>query len=282
MNRDELGHFLRRRREALQPEDIGLPRGQRRRTAGLRREEVAALAHMSTDFYTRLEQARGSHPSQQTVGAIADALQLTPDERGHLFNLAGYTAPPRAYRAGEASPAMLRVLDQLEQPAQVVNDLGMTLRQNAAAVALLGVQTDYTGLERSLTYRWFTNPEERRIYPPEDHAFHSRTYVANLRAVHRRLPDDHEAQELIDALLERSPEFAQLWERHEVAVRADTRKRIAHPLVGLMTLDCQILTAQNETEKLVVFTADPGSEDASRLALLSVVGAAPLAEPSRF
>jgi transcriptional regulator with XRE-family HTH domain len=272
MDRDGLADFLRRRREALQPDDVGLAKGRRRRTAGLRHEEVAALAHMSTDFYARLEQRRGSRPSEQTVGAIARALRLTQDERDHLFQLAGHTAPPRGFRTDHVSPALMRVLDRLDTPAQVVSDLGVTLAQNPLGEALMGDGMGYAGLERSVFYRWFTDPAERSRFPGADHPIHSRSYVAALRVVHGRGADDREANDLVDALLRRSPEFAALWERHEVAARTDTRKRILHPSVGLMTLDCQILTAENLTERLVVFTATPGTEDAERLALLSVVG----------
>jgi transcriptional regulator with XRE-family HTH domain len=272
MDRAGLADFLRRRREALQPEDLGLATGRRRRTAGLRREEVAALAYMSTDFYTRLEQRRGSRPSQQTVAAIARALRLTPDERDHLFRLAGHVAPPRGYRSDHVSPALVRVLDMLDTPAQVVSDLGVALRQNALAEALLGVQTGYSGPERSIIYRWFTDPEERSRFPEADHEFHSRSYAASLRAAYSRCADDGEAVALVDQLRRASREFAELWERHEVAVRSDTHKRILHPVIGLITLDCQVLTAENQTEQLVVFTATPGSEDAERLALLSVIG----------
>ena len=270
MDRAGLADFLRRRREALRPEDVGLSQGRRRRTAGLRREEVALLAHMSTDFYARLEQQRGSRPSEQTVGALARALRLTQDERDHLFQLAGHVAPPRGYRTDHVSPALMRVLDRLDTPAQVVSDLGVVLRQNPLAEALLGVQTTHSGLERSVIYRWFTDPDERRRWPREDHPIHSRSYAASLRAAHGRDPDG--AQELVDALLRRSPEFAALWERHEVAVRANTRKRIDHPAVGLLELDCQILTAENQFERLVVFTAAPWTEDAERLAMLSIIG----------
>jgi transcriptional regulator with XRE-family HTH domain len=273
VDRDGLADFLRRRREALQPADVGLAAGRRRRTAGLRREEVAALASMSTDFYARLEQRRGARPSEQTAGALARALRLTQDERDHLFRLAGHTAPPRAFRTDHVNPGLMRVLDRLDTPAQVVSDLGVVLRQNPLAEALMGVQTAYTGPRRSTFYRWFTEPEERALFPEADHAFHSRSYTATLRAVHGRRDDDHEAQELVDRLRGASPEFAALWDEHEVAVRADTRKRVLHPAVGLMVLDCQILTAENQTERLVVFTAAPGSEDAERLALLSVIGA---------
>lgn len=256
----------------MQPSDVGLHAGERRRTLGLRREEVAGLAHMSTDFYARLEQRRGARPSQQTTAALARALRLTPDERDHLFALAGHLAPPRAFRTDHASPALLRVLEQLDTPAQVISDLGVTLGQNPLAEALVGVQTRYSGLHRSMIYRWFTDSAQRRIHPEADHALHSRNHVASLRAVHGRAAADPEALELVDHLLRESAEFAALWERHEVAGRARTLKRFIHPLVGPLTLDCQVLTSENITEKLVVFTASPGSEDADRLELLSVLG----------
>ena len=272
MDRDELADFLRRRRDALQPGDVGLHAGARRRTRGLRREEVAALAHMSTDFYARLEQRRGARPSEQTTAALARALRLTQDERDHLFALAGHTAPPRRFRTDHASPGLLRVLGRLDTPAQISSDLGVTLSQNPLAEALVGVQTQYTGLRRSMIYRWFTDPAQRRIHPEADHPVHSRSHVASLRTVHGRATGDPEAQELIDHLLRESEEFAALWERHEVVGRPPTMKRFLHPLIGPLTLDCQILTSENLTEKLVVFTASPGSQDADRLELLSVVG----------
>jgi transcriptional regulator with XRE-family HTH domain len=272
MDRDGLADFLRRRRAALQPDDVGLHAGARRRTGGLRREEVAGLAHMSTDFYARLEQRRGSRPSEQTTAALARALHLTQDERDHLFELAGHTAPPRAFRSDHASPGLLRVLERLDTPGQIVSDLGVTLAQNRLAESLAGVQTHYTGLRRSMIYRWFTEPDQRAIHPLEDHPKHSRIHVASLRAVHGRSVEDSEARELVDRLLTESEEFGTLWERHEVASRTGTMKRFLHPLVGPLTLDCQVLTAENVTERLIVFTASPGSEDADRLALLSVVG----------
>ena len=109
-------------------------------------------------------------------------------------------------------------------------------------------------------------------YPVEDHELHSREYAARLRGVRSRDPGDPDARELISALLQHSPEFTQLWEEHEVALPAEAHKRIAHPTIGLIELDCLILTADNQTEKLVIFTATPGSEHAERLALLRVIG----------
>src|SRR5215218_3197299 len=150
IDRAGLAEFLRRRRESLQPEDVGLPRGQRRRTSGLRREEVAALCHISADYYSRLERERGPHPSEQMIASIAQGLHLSLDERDHLFRLAGHHPPPRGTTSDHISPGLLRVLDRLDDtPAEVVSELGETLRQNALGVALTGDTTGYTGPSRS-------------------------------------------------------------------------------------------------------------------------------------
>lgn len=268
MNPGDLADFLKRHREALTPPDLGLPKTPRRRTPGLRREEVAALAGISTDFYVRLEQRRGGAPSRETVEALARALRLTAVQRSHLYGLAGHIAPPYACPTERASPELLDVLSHLDTPAQIVTELGVTLQQNAMAVALLGVQTNYTGLSRSIIYRWFTDPEQRRIYHPDDHHTHSQSYVASLRAVRGRSSEHPEADQLVQSLLVVSEEFATLWNLHEVADRALTVKRFVHSHVGTLTLQCLVLTSMNLTERLVVFTAAPGSQDAEQLRVL--------------
>lgn len=170
VDRDGLAEFLRHRRLALQPEDVGLPRGPRRRTAGLRREEVAALCHMSVDYHSRLERGTGPQPSDQMVAAIAQGLHLSLRERDHLLLLAGHNPPPAGSPSEHVSPGMLRILDRLDDtPAEVVTELGETLRQTSAGVALTGDLTRYVGPARSLGYRWFTDPGTRRRYAPEDH-----------------------------------------------------------------------------------------------------------------
>jgi len=235
----------------------------------LRREEVAALANISTDFYARLEQGRGARPSEQTVDAVALALRLTHDERDHLLRLAGHKAPLRAGRSDVLSAGMVRLLDHLDAPAQIISDLGVTLRQNALARAISGVQTRRTGLARSMMYRWFIGSEERRRVPAEDHTVHSRRYVAHLRAVHSRSAVPGEASTLVDELYGRSREFAQLWDQHEVALIMNWQKRLCHPAVGQIAVDSEVLALQNRTEVLLVFTAAPDSDDAERLAFLS-------------
>lgn len=273
MDKVQLADFLRRRREALKPEDVGLVTGPRRRTSGLRREEVATLASMSTDYYSRLEQQRGPQPSEQMLAAIARGLRLTQDERDHLFRLAGHTVPPRGRRSEHVSPALMRVLDRLDTPAQVVSDLGQTLIQNPLAVALLGDQTRFTGPSRSIVYRWFTDPAEREIYPEEDREHHERAYVAALRVAVARDADDGEAMKLVERLRSESEAFASLWNEHEIGTHATgERKRLVHPRIGTIELDCQVMFAENEAQMLLVYTATPGTEDHEKLQLLSVIG----------
>ncbi len=274
MDRPALADFLVRRRSALRPRDVGLPDGARRRTAGLRREEVASLAQMSTDYYTRLEQRRGPQPSTQILGAITRALRLTPDERDYLYRVAGHDAPAREAPTEYVAPALLRVMDRLaDTPALVLNPLGEVLVQNGPARALLGDATGYTGLERSEVYRWFARPEtERQRYPEDDRPRHSRAQVASLRAAYGAVGADSRVGELVRELQRISTEFADLWERHEVARRFADHKVLVHPEVGPIELDCQVLLTEDQTQALLVLTAAPNTEDEEKLRLVSVLG----------
>jgi transcriptional regulator with XRE-family HTH domain len=273
VDREQLADFLRTRRQALQPEDVGLPRGPRRRTGGLRREEVAALCQMSTDYYSRIEQQRGTHPSEQILAAIARGLHLTLDERDHLFRLGGHTAPRRTIRSDHVNPGMMRILDRLDDtPAQVMNGLGETLTQTRLAVALLGNQTEYTGLARSVVYRWFTDPHARRIYPEADHPMHGRIFTADLRAAYAREGLHTRAATIVDALLAESPEFTKLWSDHEIGLSHQDLKRIQHPELGILELHCQLLFDAEQSQGLLIFTAIPGTESYDKLQLLAVIG----------
>ncbi|WP_240340431.1 helix-turn-helix transcriptional regulator [Nocardioides sp. SYSU D00038] len=274
IDRPQLAEFLRRRREALQPEDVGMPRGQRRRTRGLRREEVAVLCHMSTDYYSRLEQERGPQPSEQMIASIAQGLHLTVAERDHLFRLAGHRPPPRGPSSEHVSPGMLRIFDRLaDTPAEIVTELGETLRQTPPKVALTGDWTRFTGPERSNGYRWFTDPSSRDIYVAEDHAFLSRMYAAGLRGIVAVRGPDSRAAELTRLLLERSEEFATLWADHEIGLEPDEVKRYQHPEVGRLDLNCQVLLDPHQSHRLMVYTADPGTESYEKLQVLTVIGA---------
>ena len=273
MNRAELADFLRRGRARLDPSDVGLTAGARRRTPGLRREEVAQLTGMSVDYYTRLEQSRGPRPSRQMLTALARALRLTDDERDHLFHLVGEEPPRRESTSGHVRPGLLLVLDRLhDTPAQVVSDCGVVLAQNAMARALSGDACARPPRDRNLLRRFFLEPEVRELFPPEDLAEHARVLVANLRAVAAARPDDPEPTELVAELRASSEEFARLWEDHEVAVRRSSTKRFRHPLVGLLELDCEVLLSHEHHQLLIVHTARPGTESYERLQLLRVVG----------
>lgn len=283
MDRDALAAFLRRRREELQPEDVGMAPGVRRRATGLRREEVATLAVMSIDYYTRLEQRRGPQPSEQMLAALARALRLTAAERDYLFRVAGHNPPAASWAAAaHVAPALLRVLDRLDDsPALVVSSLGETLAQNRLAAALFGDASRHTGLARSETYRWFTDPAERVRYPEADRDRHSRALVAGLRAAHASMGPASPAGELVRALRARSAEFAALWERHEVARRFEDHKTLVHPELGPIELDCQALFTEDQHQALVVLTAPPRSEGYDKLRLLGVLGHERFGEPAR-
>ena len=274
MDRNQLADFLRTRREALQPEDVRLPRGQRRRTAGLRREEVAALCGMSADYYSRIEQQRGPRPSEPMLAAIARGLHLSLDERDHLFRLAGHPAPARELRREHVDAGLMRVLDRLQDtPAQVVTSLGETLLQTPPAVALLGDETAYTGPDRSMFHRWFTRPETRAVYPPEDHDLLSRAFTADLRSLAARQGPAGRAAALAHRLLQVSPEFAGLWGQHEITSQSTHRKRIVTAELGVVEVYCQLLYDLDQDQALLLFTATPGTESHDKLRLLSVIGA---------
>ncbi|WP_433082505.1 helix-turn-helix transcriptional regulator [Dactylosporangium sp. CA-052675] len=272
MQREQLADFLRRRREAIHPADVGLTDGPRRRTAGLRREEVAMLAGMSVDYVVRLEQGRSSQPSTQLLAALARALRLSDDERTHLFHLAGHRPPPAEGVARLARAGLLRMLDLLaDTPALVMSDLGEILAQNRAALLLSGDLTRFTGLRRYAIYRWFTEPEARAVHPEDDQDRQSRQHVADLRAVAGRRAGDADVTELVERLRSESEHFRALWEEHAVAVRRADRKTLVNPRVGPITLDCETLVTPDLGQQLLVLT--PANADArERLELLRVLG----------
>ncbi len=273
MDRAALADFLRRRRDRLAPADVGLPPGARRRAAGLRREEVAQLTGMSVDYYVRLEQGRSTQPSTQMLRALARTLRLTDDERDHLFRLVGHDAPARRGAGAQVRPGLLHVLDRLDDSAAfVVTDTDTALAQNRLAVLLLGDQLAHTGPAASGLWRWFRDPATRARYPTADHAVQSRVRVADFRLTWSRRPADTDVVELLDGLLATSAEFRELWERHEVGARHPQRKRLVHPAVGVLELDCEVLLQPAEDQRLVLLTAAPGSEEQQKLELLRVVG----------
>ncbi len=278
MDRDDLADFLRRRRAQLQPADVGLLPGTRRRTPGLRRDEVALLAGMSTDYYTRLEQARGPRPSVQVLGSLARALRLDDDERDHLFHLCGHPAPTRG-RDRHVRPGLLYLLDRLvDTPACVVSDLGEILAQNRMHINMSGDLTHYAGLDRYLMWRWFTEPEGRERFPHADWDRLTRRHVADLRATAARRAGDADVEELVTKLREISPEFERLWSAHEVSVRRNDAKQIDHPRVGLLDLVCETLVTPNDAQYLLVYYPRPGTDAQDKLDLLRVIGTQSMAD----
>ncbi|MEU9335871.1 helix-turn-helix transcriptional regulator [Streptomyces sp. NPDC048290] len=273
MNRTELADFLRRGRARITPADVGLTAGPRRRTPGLRREEVAALAGLSVDYYTRLEQSRGPRPSRQTLTALARALRLTDVEHDHLFHLAGEEPPRRETASGHVRPGLLLVLDRLhDAPAHVVSDCGELLAQNAMSRALIGDVMAAPRRQRNLVRRFFLDPDARTLFPAADHPAMARTHVASLRAVAAAHPDDPEPAALVAELRSASAEFARLWTAHEVAQRNSATKRFLHPVVGLLEVDCEVLLSHRHRHLLILHTARPNTETHDRLKLLRVLG----------
>ena len=273
MDRAGLADFLRRRRARVSTADVGLLPGLRRRTRGLRREEVAQLAGMSPDYYARLEQGRGPRPSEPVLAGVARALRLDDDERDHLFVLAGHAPPAPAVRRRSVRPGVLRLLGSVDSAAAfVISDLGETLAQNGLARALVGDETGRAGLDAYVTWRWFTDPASRALYPAEDQGHHAGAFVADLRAVVARRRGDSDVTALLDALLAASAEFRALWGRHDVAVRRADTKRVVHPTVGLVEVDCEVFLTSEHGQRLVVLTPRAGTDARQTLELLAVLG----------
>ena len=273
MDQPALAAFLRSRRAALRPEDVGLATGARRLVPGLRREEVAALAGMSADYYVRMEQARSPQPSEQMLAALARAIRLSNDERDYLYRLAGQNVPARTPQDTHVAPSLLRVFDRLEQtPALILSSLNETLAQNRLGAALLGDHSRHTGLARSSVYRWFTDPAERLIYPEADRGRQSKAQASSLRVALGAAGPRSRAGTLVRELQKVSAEFREVWELHEVATRFEDHKTLIHPELGAIELDCQVLFTEDQGQALLILTAAPRSEAAQKLELLAVLG----------
>ena len=274
-DRAQLADFLRTRREALQPEDVGLPRGPRRRTGGLRREEVAALSGMSADYVGRIEQQRGPHPSEPMLAALARGLRMSLDERDHLFRLGGFVPPGRAGRHPHVDAGLMRILDRLQDtPAMVLGAAGECLAVTPPAAAVFGDRSREEGPARSAVHRWFTDPASRAVYPQEDREQRGAEMVADLRAALARHGQGSSAGEVVASLTRVSAEFREVWSRHDVRHKHSQRKRLVHD-VGVLEVYCTTLFDADQTQSLLVFTAAT-PETAERLRLLAVLGPAPV------
>ncbi len=253
----ELADLLRSRRERLQPADVGLSAGARRRTRGLRREEVAQLAAISTTYYTFLEQGRDVHPSRQVLDALARALRLAPAERAHLYELAHGHQPPDARQPDEVlAPAVAALVDRLDpHPTYVTGRRFDVLAANRAARALW---TDWSLLppqERNMLWWMFTAPVARTTLIQWE--AEASALLARFRAAADRHPDEPEFAALIQRLQAASAEARAWWPRHDVVALSSGTKRLHHPLLGDLDLQYVVLQVADDPEqKLVTFTAD--------------------------
>jgi transcriptional regulator with XRE-family HTH domain len=266
MARQELAHYLRDRRAALRPADVALAAtGTARRTPGLRREEVADLAHMSVDYYTRLEQARGPRPSPRILDGLAQALRLTPAERSHLFRLAGSSVPPGVRAVARVRPHVARMLERLPETGAIVTDAAYNIvAWNPLAQALLG--DDLGSTTTNLARRRFLS--QGQMYESSSAEEFGHIVVARLRRAADRYPHDPQVTGLLAELHHGSEEFRQIWEARPVHAPGHRTKTLDHPEVGTLRLDCDVLLVPEDDQEVVLMTADPGSPAARALRAL--------------
>ncbi|HEY0516142.1 MAG TPA: helix-turn-helix transcriptional regulator [Solirubrobacteraceae bacterium] len=269
LRRDELADFLRNRRAALQPEEVGLPGGGRRRTPGLRREEVAQLAGIGATWYTWLEQGRDVRASMDVLEALSKALRLGQAERTHLILLGrGEEAPPCKSPAEGVSPTLRRLIKNLgPNPAFILGRRWDYLAWNHAAIALLGDFASIPRGERNHAWLTFTDPARREMFTDWERS--SRVLVAKFRADSARHLGDPEFESLISALRRSSPEFSRAWDRHEVAHTGEGRKDLRHPTAGTISFTHAVFhPAERLEQRLILYSPLPDNETPAKLAAL--------------
>jgi len=283
-NGSELGIFLKARRAAVRPEDVGLPPSAGvRRTPGLRREEVAILAGVSVDYYTRLERGKETNPSPAVVDALARILRLNPDEHQHLRDLTAIAAQParrveqRQSRTRTVRQGALILMEQLRpNPVYIVSRTNDLLAANPAGMALFPGLAGWPSSQRNVTRYLFLSPVAKQLYPEWDKLVP--TSVAYLRARAGADPDDPDLVRLIGELVVKSKEFARLWERYEVRNLSQGTKAFHHPDVGPMTLDYEAMELANTGgQRMIAYYTMPGSPDRDAVALLDMIGSGLLA-----
>jgi transcriptional regulator with XRE-family HTH domain len=277
MDRRELAAFLRSRRERISPAEAGLPAGSRRRTPGLRREEVAQAAFMSIEYYTRLEQARGPRPSREVLAGLARALRLSGTERDHLYRLADESPGLPSGPCREVRQSILDLIERLPQTAAIVTSaINEVLAWNELAAALMEDFAAVPPRERNLLRRAFLDgarADGRPLYGVSDRAQFARNSALRLRTTAARYPGDPEVAELVGELLAGSEEFRRLWESHDVSIEPTLVKTFDHPVVGPVTVNCDVLEISELDQHVVLYTASPGSPSEQALRLLAVLGA---------
>jgi transcriptional regulator with XRE-family HTH domain len=271
---NELGEFLRARRASLRPGEAGLPPGPgTRRTPGLRREETAALAGLSIDYYIRLEQGKETNPSGPILDGLARALRLNEEEHAYLYVLANHAAGRTARGSRPASRAVRSGVCQLLEtvrpcPAYVLTRTSDVLAANPEALALFPGLADWPPQRRNTIRYTFFHPAARELFADWDHS--AETVAAHLRSIAAGAAGDPEVSALIAELLDGSPEFARLWQRHSVRQRRGEAKRFRHPRVGEFTLTNEVLYLA-DGQRMSVYQAAPGSRDHDALTLLSMI-----------
>ncbi|GAA5143579.1 helix-turn-helix transcriptional regulator [Nocardioides marinquilinus] len=275
----DLGSTIRAWRDRLPPAAAGLPARHGRRTTGLRREELAELAGVSVDYVVRLEQGRASTPSAQVVTALARALQLSVDERDHLFRLASLAPPSSGLVSEHLSPSVLRLLSRLDDAAVAVFAADWRLLWwNRGWAALLGDPAVVPLAVRNFAMCVFPVPDDGAAVAQwpvvvQDQAHTEAAVASDLRRATGRFPDDPRLAALVRSRLAGNARFAELWAAGTVSAHREDRKVIHHPAVGPISVDCDTLTDGDADLKIVVMTTAPGSEDESRMRLALVTGA---------
>ena len=281
MRESEFGRAVRRWRERVSPEVVGLPTGGHRRAAGLRREELAGLAGISVDYLTRLEQGRATSPSAQVVEALARGLRLADAERDHLFLLAGLSAPGPGVVPTRITSSVQRLLDRFAGIPVVVYDAAWNLVvANAPYDALMGETSALRGNDRNGVWRNLVGSGSRTVQTSEEREEQLARLVADLRMTAARYPDDARLRRLVADLRAASPQFVGLWETaaDPAPVEQSRHKVVEHPAVGPITVDCDTLVVAGDDLRIMVYTAEPGTEDAERLELAIVLGTQSLVE----
>ena len=269
----EFANVLRAWRDRVRPEDVGLPAGAGRRTSGLRREELAALAGVSVDYIVRLEQGRAVNPSPQMLGALALALRVTPAERDHLYRVAGVAPPARGTVPQHVTPGVQRIIDRLgDVPMAVFTASHDILLWNPLWAALTGDPSRYVGIERNLVWRHFMWGHEGVEFDDQHEEDFASDLAADLRTAVGRYPHDGQLAQLVTRLRAASPEFERRWGEARVAEHRWSRKTITRTAVGPITVDCDVMTVPGGDLRIVVYTVVPGSADEQKLDLLRVTG----------
>lgn len=269
---DELATVLRAWRDRVQPAEVGLPAGPARRAPGLRREELAVLAGISVEYLVRLEQGRARHPSAQLLAALARALRLSDAERDHLYRVAGVAVPSLGIVPQHVVPGVQRMIDRLaDVPLAVMTAAWDIVLWNPLWAAISGDPAARTPRQRNVAWSFFTEGPGVMIFDEAHAEAFADDLAADLREAAARYPHDRALAALIAQLRDVSPDFAARWTRAHVARHHSSRKT-AMTAAGPVTVDCDVLAVPGSDLRIVVYTAEPGSEDASRLDLLAVTG----------